>query len=63
MAKHLDSRISEFDTVEEAELYDTWFRAEIEASLSEPDPSIPHDEVFAEFDQLIAAKEKARNAR
>jgi hypothetical protein len=63
MDGRLDPLISEFETLEDAELYDKWFRAEVEASLSEPAPSIPHDQVFAEMDALIAAKRKARNAR
>ncbi|SAK41365.1 hypothetical protein AWB75_00330 [Caballeronia catudaia] len=63
MDKRLDPLISEFDTLEEAEQYNAWFRAEVEASLADPAPSIPHDQVFAEMDALVAAKRKARNAR
>lgn len=63
MDKRLDPLVSEFDTLEEAEHYDKWFRAEVEASLADPEPSIPHDQVFTEMDALIAAKRKARNAR
>ncbi|WP_250528676.1 antitoxin [Caballeronia sp. ATUFL_F1_KS4A] len=51
------------DSLEEAELHDAWFRAEVEASLADPEPSIPNDQVFAEMDALVAAKRKARNAR
>ncbi|CAN7781989.1 hypothetical protein LJR034_008322 [Caballeronia sp. LjRoot34] len=35
MATPLDPLISEFDTAEEADAYDRWFRAEVEASLAE----------------------------
>lgn len=63
MDTRLDPIISEFETLEEAERYDKWLRAEVEASLSDPAPSIPHDQVFAEMDALIAAKRKARNGR
>ncbi|MDR5876820.1 antitoxin [Caballeronia sp. LZ032] len=59
----LDPRISEFESFEDAERYQKWFREEIEASLAEAAPSIPHDEVFAEMDALIVAKRKARHAR
>ena len=38
---------SEFATTEEAEAYDAWFRAQVEASLADPRPGIPHDQVMA----------------
>lgn len=50
-------KMSDFDTAEEAEAYDRWFRAKVEASLADPRPTIPHDEVMAEMKALI---EKAR---
>ena len=50
--------VSEFETEEEAEAYDRWFRARVEASLADPRPPIPHDEVMAEMHKLLA--EKAR---
>lgn len=49
---------SEFASAEEAEAYDRWFRAEVEAALAEPGPRIPHDQVMAEMRARIAA---ARN--
>ena len=48
--------VSEFETEEEAEAYDAWFRAKVEASLADPRPPIPHDEVMAEMHKLIAKK-------
>ncbi|MDR5830078.1 antitoxin [Caballeronia sp. LP006] len=63
MAKDLDPLIHEFDTVEEAEAYDKWFRAEIDASLEDARPSIPHDRVLADMEALISAKRKTRNDR
>ena len=50
----LDPIVSEFDTEEEAEAYDVWFRAKVEAALADPRPRIPHDEVMAEMHQLLA---------
>ncbi|MDV5822012.1 type II toxin-antitoxin system RelB family antitoxin [Sphingobium naphthae] len=47
---------SEFATTEEAEAYDAWFRAQVEASLADPRPGIPHDQVMAELRVLIEAK-------
>jgi len=52
---------SEFATTEEAEAYDAWFRAQVEASLADPRPGIPHDQVMAELRALIEAK-KAKQA-
>ena len=52
----LDPIVSEFDTEEEAEAYDRWFRAKVEAALADPRPSIPHDEVIAEMRRIIEEK-------
>ncbi|WP_370169528.1 type II toxin-antitoxin system RelB family antitoxin [Sphingobium abikonense] len=51
---------SEFATTEEAEAYDAWLRAEVEASLADPRPDIPHDQVMAELRTLIEAKAAKR---
>ena len=51
---------SEFATTEEAEAYDAWLRSEIEASLADPRPSIPHDQVMAELHAIIAAKKSSQ---
>jgi len=45
--------VSEFDTDEEASSYDRWFRARVTASLADPRPPVPHDEVMAEMEMLI----------
>jgi len=42
--------VSEFETEEQAASYDRWFRAQVQASLDDPRPSIPHDQVMAEMD-------------
>lgn len=39
--------VSEFETEEEAEAYDRWFRAKVQASLDDPRPPVPHDEAMA----------------
>ena len=52
---------SEFATTEEAEAYDAWFRAQVEASLADSRPGIPHDQVMAELRAIIEAK-KANHA-
>jgi hypothetical protein len=49
---------SEFATTEEAEAHGRWFRAKVEASLKDPRPSIPHDQVMADVDAIIARAER-----
>jgi len=49
----LSPLISEFETAEQEAQYATWLRAKVEASLADPRPAIPHDEVMAEMDALI----------
>lgn len=58
MSTPLDPIISEFETQEQADSYDRWFREQIRESLEDPRPSIPHDDVMAEMRELIAAKHR-----
>lgn len=54
--------VSEFETEEQAASYDRWFRAQVQSSLDDPRPSIPHDQVMAEMEAIIAqAEERQRN--
>ncbi|EHA2159663.1 antitoxin [Salmonella enterica] len=46
--------VSEFETVEQENSYNEWLQAKVAASLADPRPAIPHDEVMAEMEQLIA---------
>lgn len=55
----LDPIISEFATQEEAEAYDVWFRAQVEAAIKEKGPVIPHEQVMREARAIIA---KYKNA-
>ncbi len=52
----------EFANAEEAEAYDRWFRAKVQAGIDDPRPSIPHEQVMAEMRALLAAKQKKRDA-
>jgi hypothetical protein len=61
----LDPIVSEFETEEQAEAYDKWFRAQVEAALVEEGlrskgPWIPHDEVMRRAREII---ENAKNAQ
>jgi len=52
MAK-LSSMKSEFAISEEAEAYDAWFRAKVEAAMMSTEPGIPHDQVMAMVQEII----------
>ncbi|MCB4862480.1 stability determinant [Sphingobium sp. PNB] len=52
----LDPIVSEFATTEEAEAYDTWFRAKVEKALACHKPGIPHDEVMAMLRKIIEGR-------
>ncbi|ECI3888006.1 antitoxin [Salmonella enterica subsp. enterica serovar Enteritidis] len=53
MGTALSPIVSEFETAEQEASYNEWLRAKVAASLSDPRPVIPHDEVMAEIDELI----------
>ena len=46
---------SEFATLAEAEAHDRWFRAKVQEALDSKAPGVPHDQVLAKADALIAA--------
>jgi hypothetical protein len=54
--------VSEFETEEQAASYDRWFRAKVQASLDDPRPNVPHDDVMAEMRALIASKRDRNDA-
>ncbi|HLD66986.1 MAG TPA: antitoxin [Pseudomonas sp.] len=62
MSNPLSPIASEFETEEQAASYDRWFRARVQASLDDPRPSIPHDQVMAEMRALIELKRRKRDA-
>lgn len=51
--KTLDPLISEFETQEQADSYDAWFRAKVQESMDSKKPRIPHDQVMAEMWEII----------
>ncbi|EBB6195698.1 TPA: antitoxin [Salmonella enterica] len=53
MGTALSPIVSEFETAEQEASYNEWLRAKVAASLDDPRPAIPHDEVMAEIDALI----------
>lgn len=60
MSAQLSPIVSEFETQEQADSYDRWFRAKVQEALDDPRPSIPHDEAMALVEQRLEAKRKAR---
>ncbi|KMS55577.1 type II toxin-antitoxin system RelB family antitoxin [Sphingobium cupriresistens] len=49
---------SEFATTKDAEAYDAWFRAEVEAAMASDEPDIPHDEAMARMQAIIDRRKK-----
>lgn len=49
---------SEFESSEDEDAYDRWFRAKVEASLADPRPPVPHATVMEELDRIIETAER-----
>ena len=47
----------------EAAAYDKWFRAQVQAALDDPRPTIPHEKVMAKVQAVIDAKRKKHAAK
>lgn len=62
MSAELSPIVSEFETEEQAASYDCWFRAKVQASLDDPRPNVPHDQVMADMRSLLEAKRNKRDA-
>ena len=63
MSAVLSSIVSEFETQAMADAYDMWFRAQVQKSIDDPRPSIPHDQVMSEVRALLIKKQTEFNAR
>ena len=62
VTQNRDSRAQAMRQAHEAAAYNQWLAGEIQASIDDPRPSIPHDEVMAEMDADIAALPKKKSA-
>lgn len=49
---------SEIETEDQVAHYDRWFRNKVAASLADPGPGTPHDEVMARIDAIIEEAER-----
>ncbi|AMQ82290.1 MULTISPECIES: hypothetical protein [Pseudomonas] len=52
--------VSDFESEEQAASYDRWLIAKVQASIDDPRPSIPNDQVMAEMWALIEMKRCAK---
>ena len=46
----------------EAESYDAWFRAKVEKSITDPAPTMPHNEAMAFVDKELKCRKDERLA-
>lgn len=49
-----DPQMYRFETAEAEARYDAWLQSKVAASLADPRPSIPHEEVVVEMESLLA---------
>lgn len=59
----LSPMVSEFETQAQANSHAAWVKAKVQASLEDPLPSIPHDQVMAEMEAIIAEAETLASAQ
>ncbi|WP_144636888.1 stability determinant [Bordetella genomosp. 13] len=62
MGAVLSPVVSKSETEDQAVSHDRWFRAKVQASLSDPRPATPHDQVMAHMDAIIEAAEKRQQS-
>ena len=62
VTQNRDSRAQAMRQAHEAAAYNQWLAGEIQASIDDPRPSIPHDEVMSEMDADIVALQKNKRA-
>ena len=55
--------VSEFETEEQATSYVAWVKAKVQASLDDPRPGVPHDQVMAEMEAIIVEAESRQSAK
>lgn len=63
MSTPLDPIVSEFETQEQSDSYDRWFRERIQQSLDDSRPNIPHDEAIARVRATIVSKKRRHATR
>lgn len=57
----LSPLVSEFETLEKEASYTAWLKAKLQASLDDPRPGVPHDQVMAEMEAILVEAESRQN--
>ncbi|MDH1281657.1 stability determinant [Pseudomonas chengduensis] len=63
MSVQLSPIVSEFETQEQADSHDRWFRRKVQESLDDSRPGVPHDQVMAEMEAIIVQAEARQRGR
>jgi hypothetical protein len=58
MTTKLSLIVSEFETQEQADSYDRWFRDKVQTALDDPHPGIPHDDAMAKLEERRSLRAK-----
>ena len=58
MSAKRDPIVSEFDSPEEEAAYEKWLREKVAASLADPRPPVAHDQVMAELEAILEARQQ-----
>ncbi|RMT34227.1 hypothetical protein [Pseudomonas syringae] len=62
MNARISAIVSQFETEEQADSYDKWFRAQVQASINDPAPNLPHDQIMAEMRAVLELKQTPSDA-
>ncbi|MCX4218892.1 MULTISPECIES: antitoxin [Pseudomonas] len=54
--------VADFESEEQAASYDRWLIAKVQASIDDPRPSIPNEQVIAEMSALMEEKRRKLEA-
>lgn len=63
MSVQLSPIVSEFETQEQADSHDRWFRRKVQESLDDSRPGVAHDQVMAEMEAIIIQAEARQRGR
>lgn len=61
MTTTFNPMLSVFDSAEEEAEHTAWLRAKLQASIDDPRPSIPHEQVMAEMRERLAQRKAAKS--
>jgi hypothetical protein len=61
MTTTFNPMLSVFDSAEEEAEHTAWLRAKLQASIDDPRPSIPHEQVMTEMRERLAQRKAAKS--